>query len=301
MMEPLYEGKSTDEASSPTRSSLSLTEDVSKMVDVEAALGCPESSKIAAGEEHNHPNIVSWDSPSDPANPQNWSSWFRWTLIVLMASEQTIIGLAVLSTALVVPLMMKEFHNDDQVLKTLTITIWVLGGAIGSLISAPLSEFYGRLFMHHTNNVGSLVSISILTQVSNVETAIGIMFMCGVFGGGMAANGGGVIADAVRQERRGRAVAVFTLGLFIPILFGPLFGSLLGARWGWRDVYKAILLIVSLRHPFLQIWCLLLFLVCNSYINRLRPLARIISSGNPSPQGRTFAGSNRKSTSPFDI
>ena len=40
--------------------------------------------------------------------------------------------------------MNAEFENDSQTLSTFAVSFFILGYVIGSLITAPLSEQYGR-------------------------------------------------------------------------------------------------------------------------------------------------------------
>jgi MFS family permease len=37
-----------------------------------------------------------------------------------------------------------DFHNTSSILSTLTVSIFILGFAVGPLFFSPLSEIYGR-------------------------------------------------------------------------------------------------------------------------------------------------------------
>ena len=127
---------------------------------------------------------------------------------------------------------------------TLVITISVLGTSVGPFVFAPLSEVYGRLVVQHTHNIGAIIGLIVSAQVTSASTAVTMMFVNGVFAGAVVTNGGSVIADIVRQEKRGFAIAVLMLGLFLPVVWGPIVGTFVATSLGWRWIFRVLAIAV---------------------------------------------------------
>ncbi|TVY89012.1 Efflux pump [Lachnellula willkommii] len=190
-------------------------------------------SRSTPSEHAEDINIVDWEGPDDPENPMNWPSLKRWTHIMLVSAANFLSGLASSMFAPGVPALMEEFNSTNTTLASFVVTIFVLGLATGPIVFAPLSEIYGRLYMQHLGLVGFLVFTIACGVSSNLNMLIGFRLLQGIFGSVPLTNAGGVIADMVRQEVRGFAMAMFTFGAgTVSIICFTV----------WRESYAPILL-----------------------------------------------------------
>ena len=57
--------------------------------------------------------------------------------------------------------------------------------------------------------------------------------------------GGGTIADMVIQQKRGKAMSIWTMGPLIGPVVGPIAGGFLSQAKGWRWVFWIIAIVVS--------------------------------------------------------
>lgn len=57
-------------------------------------------------------------------------------------------------------------------------------------------------------------------------------------------NGGGIIADMVKQEERGFAMGLFTTGTLLGPIIGPIAGALLSSVKSWRWIFYVIAICV---------------------------------------------------------
>lgn len=186
--------------------------------------------------------IVGWQSQEDPEMPLNFTERRKWTLIALLASISFISPLASSMFAPGVSFMSQEFNNDSAILQSLTVSIFVLGYAIGPLFLAPLSEIYGRRFVITGANAFFCVWQIGCALAPNLQSLIIFRFLTGVGGSGCLTIGGGVIADLFPPDRRGIASAVYSLGpLFGPVV-GPVCGGFIAQRAGWRWVFWILLI-----------------------------------------------------------
>ena len=180
------------------------------------------------------PYVVSF-LPVDPRDPQQFLMWKKWVYTIIMAFAT--LGIAFVSTAYTGGLaeIVKSFHVSTEV-SILGISLFVLGFAIGPLIWAPSSEFFGRQILFVVTyiiltlfNVGAAVS-------QNIQTLIIMRFFAGSFGSSPLTNAGGVIADMFSAKERGLATAVFAAAPFLGPSLGPIVAGFLGDAAGWRWV-----------------------------------------------------------------
>lgn len=114
----------------------------------------------------------------------------------------------------------KHFHVSVEA-ATLPLTLYVLGLGFGPIISAPLSETFGRKIVYQT-----LLPISLLFTLGagcahNIGTLLVCRFLAGLIGSGALAIGAGTNSDLNPPLTRGPASAVFLLAPFA----GPAFGK----------------------------------------------------------------------------
>lgn len=156
-----------------------------------------------------------------------------------------------------------EFGITSTIVASFTVSIYILGFALGPLIIASLSEVYGRLVVYHAGNA-LYVAFTIGCAMSN-NTAMFLVFrfICGCAASSPMAIGGGTIADLHIPEERGKAMAIFGLGpLLGPVsvsrvvfplsvlltllqCIGPVIGGFVAQDLGWRWTFWLILILVS--------------------------------------------------------
>jgi hypothetical protein len=163
--------------------------------------------------------IVGWEAQDDPDMPLNFSKSRKWLLLSLIGC---ITFMAPFSSTIFAPgveEMDLEFGNTNSILTSLTVSVFVLGFAIGPLFLSPLSEIYGRRPVLTAGNAFfSLWQIG-CALAPNITTLIVFRFLAGVGGSGCLSIGGGVIADLFPKEERGLASALFALGPLVNFPF----------------------------------------------------------------------------------
>jgi MFS family permease len=227
---------------SSTNSNDSIYDGLPKKYDIETGSSQFEE-QIKSYEPTNLP-LISWDSPTDPENPLNWSASYRWFIISLTSVQISVICGSSMMLTPNIPVIMLEFHNNNPTLATLIVTIGVIGLSVGPQVFAPLSELYGRLIVQHFIIIGSSVGMIAASQMTSLNGLLGMMFVIGVFGGAAITNGGSVVADIIKQERRGAATSVVTFGVLFTVIWGPIIGALVGASWGWRWCFHVLDIVV---------------------------------------------------------
>lgn len=88
--------------------------------------------------------IVGWDSQDDPAMPLNFPARKKWFIVGLLASITLLTPFASSILAPGIGSVNHDFNNTNEIIGTMTVSIYLLGYVIGPLFLAPLSELYGR-------------------------------------------------------------------------------------------------------------------------------------------------------------
>lgn len=256
-------------------------------VEKDAAAGASQDDQL----EDNDPNVVWWDGDSDPANPYNWPAWIKVVncSVVAFLTFLTPLGSAVFAPG--VPQLMEEFGSDSKELASFVVSVYVLGFAFGPLLIAPLSEIYGRNPVYHICNVGFVAFLVACALAPTLDSMIAFRFLSGVFGSCPLTNGGGSIADMVRQENRGAAMAAFSLGPLIGPIIGPVAGGFLTAAKGWRWAFWVLAIVAG----FLTIVTLLFMRETYAPIILQRKVERLRKeTGNELLRSKLDVGLNRQ-------
>lgn len=158
--------------------------------------------------------------PADRRNPVNFSGLRKWTITLLQATATLAVTFVSTAYSAAVFEIMIDFDVSSEV-AILGISLFVLGFAVGPLLWAPLSEFYGRQILF-------IITFTALTAFNagsagaqNIETLIILRFFAGAFGSSPLTNAGGVIADLFSPAERGVAAAIFATAPFL----GPTIGT----------------------------------------------------------------------------
>ena len=135
-----------------------------------------------------------------------------------------------------------EFHASTEVV-TLDLSLYVLGFALGPLLLAPLSEFYGRNPVY-IGSWGLLVIFQIpLAVAPNIATVIVCRFLQGFFGSAPLTNTGGTVSDLWARNESGSAMAVYG----VSSTFGPplalVVSGYIAMNKGWRWLFWVYLIV----------------------------------------------------------
>ncbi|KAF4991248.1 hypothetical protein FDECE_14096 [Fusarium decemcellulare] len=188
-------------------------------------------------------DIVWWESDKDPKNPYNFPTWRKVLNCALVSALTFVTPLASSMFAPGVPELMVEFKSTSSELASFCVSVYVLGFAAGPMLFAPLSELYGRQIVYHCCNVGFIVFVIACAKAPSLSALIAFRFLSGVFGSAPITNGGGTIADMIAQEKRGAAMASFSIGPLLGPIIGPVVGGVVTDALGWRWVFWIITII----------------------------------------------------------
>lgn len=142
---------------------------------------------------------------------------------------------------------------------TLSLSLIVLGWAVGPLAWAPLSEVYGRQKIYLVT-FGIFVAFNLAVTVApNIWSILILRYLAGAFGAAPLTNGGGVVADLFDTNERATAATLFSFMPYMGSVLGPIVGSFAGQYAGWRWVSGIITIFTGV------IWILGVLIVPETY------------------------------------
>ena len=133
----------------------------------------------------------------------------------------------------------KEFGITNDVISSLTLSIFVLAYAIGPLFLGPLSEMYGRVIVLQVSNLLYLFFNLGCGLAQTKAQMIIFRFLAGLGGSAPLALGGGVLSDLFTAEQRGRAISIYSLAPLLGPAVGPIAGGFITEKTTWRWVFYA--------------------------------------------------------------
>ncbi|KAF1996896.1 MFS general substrate transporter [Amniculicola lignicola CBS 123094] len=178
--------------------------------------------------------LVGWDSQDDPTNPRNFAENRKWFILGLVSAITFLSPLASSIFAPGVTFVSQEFNNTSQILASFSVSVFVMGFSIGPLFLSPLSEIYGRCIVLNISNIFFCAFSLGCALAPNLAGLIIMRFLSGVGGSACLTIGLGVISDLFVAQQRGKATALYSLGILFGPVLGPICGGFIAQRAGWR-------------------------------------------------------------------
>ncbi|CAN6600378.1 probable drug/proton antiporter Yhk8p [Trichomonascus vanleenenianus] len=186
--------------------------------------------------------VVDWDGVDDKENVRNMSLWRKWVIVLLMTvstMELTFVNSAWSTTNDSI----RDYFQCPEEVAILGIAVFVFALALGPLLIAPASEFYGRRPVYFVGFLGYIAFQVPTAFGKNIETIIIGRFFSGFFGSVFLSNVPGTISDIFDKQELGLPMSVYSLGPFAGPGIGPLIGGFIVNAYGWRWVYIVLLII----------------------------------------------------------
>ncbi|KAI9707988.1 MAG: hypothetical protein M1820_004407 [Bogoriella megaspora] len=185
-------------------------------------------------------NLVSWNGLDDPANPRNWAFRRKWTVTIVSSSFAFIASLSSSMISPALPAISKDLKVSDGTVELMFISIYVLGFAIGPLISGPLSEIYGRTVVLQVSNVVFVIFNAACGGCRTATEMIVFRFLSGLGGCASLPIGGGILSDVWSSDERGMAIGIYTLMPLLGPAIGPIAAGFIVQYSSWRWCFYSV-------------------------------------------------------------
>ncbi len=131
-----------------------------------------------------------------------------------------------------------------------TITLYVLGLAVGQLVYGPVSDAIGRRPALLTGLVIYLVSSVVALFATTVEVLSAARLLQALGGAAGLSLGRAIVRDTAPPARITKDLALLNLLSLVGPGLAPIVGSYLASGWGWRAVYVFLVAFGSLALAF---------------------------------------------------
>jgi DHA1 family bicyclomycin/chloramphenicol resistance-like MFS transporter len=138
----------------------------------------------------------------------------------------------------------------------LTMTMMLVGGAVGQLVIGPLSDRFGRRLPVLIGVTAHVVTSLLCAIAPGILPLIGLRMLQGFFNASASVVAMAVIRDRFVGPDASRLLSRLMLVIGVAPLFAPSVGGLIAGEFGWRAVFVALALygavlwvVVFLRLP----------------------------------------------------
>ncbi|KAJ5115967.1 hypothetical protein N7456_000315 [Penicillium angulare] len=198
--------------------------------------------------------IVAWDGVNDPQHPRNWSTparlWatFNVSLLAFIVTAASSINSGILpqnnaayGVGDVVGSLVDGKSYPFYLLpryQALTFTgLYLIGFALGSLFSGPLSEIMGRNLVYAGSLIIFMIFVMGAALAPNIGAQLAFRFLSGFFGCPPLTCAGGTIADLWNPLEKTFAFPFYAFISFGGPVLGPVIASYMGQTgvlsWRW--------------------------------------------------------------------
>ncbi|KAJ5981058.1 hypothetical protein N7481_008356 [Penicillium waksmanii] len=237
-----------DQIQDTEKNSESFRETFSLVLSEEQALAKARSSPDDA-----LPIIVSY-ALDDPDNPRHWPKLKKWYITCLVSMLNVFTTWCAGGISSGATGIQEEFGVSSEI-TTLGLSLYVLGYAIGPVLLAPLSEYFGRQPVYTVSWFLLFIFQLPLALAPNIGTILVCRFIAGCAGGAPLTNTGGSISDLWERNESGGPMAVYGLSS----TFGPpmalVITGYIGLNCGWRMIFWVLMAMTG------GVWILLVLTV----------------------------------------
>lgn len=214
----------------------------SRRTQTEGELDAPDDAADLAVVD---PELVTWDGPDDLENPRNFPRPKKWkiTMIVSLYTFVSPFGSSIAAPA--AQGYIRDFGITNSTIASMSVSIFLLGFAVGPLFFAPLSEMYGRLpVMHISTIIFFFFTIGCAVAQSTTQLIV-LRFFSGIAGSAPLALGAGILSDIWPPMELARASALFALGPLIGPICAPIMAGFIVQEVQWRWVFWILAIVVG--------------------------------------------------------
>ncbi|KAF2745220.1 MFS general substrate transporter [Sporormia fimetaria CBS 119925] len=199
-------------------------------------------------------NLAGWDGQNDIRHPRNWRLTLKLpllttiTALAFMSTCTASVPSLILSRIIHFGSMPKPDEKPNDTADSFIVTSYMLGLAIGSLIISPLTDAGGRRHLLFLSSILFSTFASGCAAANHLYTLVFLRFFAGLFAAVCLNVGCGHVIEMFAVQHRAKAIAFYSLPVFVAPPIGAFFGLRVEKEeGGWIWVF--------------QLWCILLWAV----------------------------------------
>ncbi|MDO4223886.1 MAG: multidrug effflux MFS transporter [Acinetobacter sp.] len=154
----------------------------------------------------------------------------------LLASSSAIMPFAIDTYLPAVPTMAHNLNVDSAAIQQ-SLSIFLIGQAVGLLIGGTISDIKGRKIIVLAGLLVFMLSSFALTQIDSIHQLLIMRFAQAIGAGMIASTGGAIVRDHYEGQQAAQMFALIGLIMMVAPLLAPTIGSSLHALFGWRSIF----------------------------------------------------------------
>lgn len=157
----------------------------------------------------------------------------RWliTVVVMSATLMQVIDTTIVNVAL--PHMQGALGASSDGI-TWTLTCYMVASAIFMPLTGYLSDRFGRKQYLLVSIAGFTITSALCGAATSLAEIIFFRLLQGIFGAGLVPLSQAILADIFPPEERGKAMAIWGVGVMVGPILGPTLGGYLTEYASWR-------------------------------------------------------------------
>ncbi|KAH7129000.1 major facilitator superfamily domain-containing protein [Dactylonectria macrodidyma] len=190
---------------------------------------------------YDDPFKVTLDDENDQFSPRNLPSLRKWRLVFTVCAAI----ICVTCTSSIYSTTYAQLNRGFAATKVtcaLGLSTFVLGIALGGLITGPLSENFGRRRIYLVSWSMFMIWTIPSAVAQNMTTLITTRLFGGFFGSTFLSVAGGTVADIFAHDQLQKPMLFVSLAPFVGPACGPLVGGFINSHLHWRWTYYIILI-----------------------------------------------------------
>ncbi len=130
-----------------------------------------------------------------------------------------------------------ESLNTDITLIQFSLTLFLVGFALGQLIGGTCSDSYGRKPIALTGILVFIFSSLMISMAQTPDELLLFRFLQALGGGGSTVNASAIVRDLFNKKQSARMLSMVSIMVLVAPLAAPVVGALLLKMYGWRSIF----------------------------------------------------------------
>ncbi|KAG2131232.1 MFS general substrate transporter [Suillus bovinus] len=138
-----------------------------------------------------------------------------------------------------IPQIAKDLDSTHAVV-SLTVSLSILASAVGALVWAAYSSFYGRRLMYLWGVPFLCIGSCGVAMATSLRSLFFWRFVQTFGCSGGIPLGAGIIGDIYKLEERGTAIGIFLGATLFGFAVAPFLGGAAAQYWSWRNLHYSV-------------------------------------------------------------